>query len=112
MQTQHSAHLHFPIDKKDKLSSFITPCRKWSSKEYYYRLCKRIKTDYHSVHNHFTASKMRSTLLTIAFSIIGEYRIQSVSYYARETLQGDSSVDVISYETQIFQINKKMLRQS
>ncbi len=43
----------------------------------YYRLLKGKKPDYHSVYNNYTAFKMRCTLLTVAFSIIGKHRVQS-----------------------------------
>ncbi len=90
MQIHRSPRLYFPIDKKEKEINYQVSSPhavNGVEKKYYYRLFKGKKTDYHSVYNKSTAFKMRSTLLTVTFSIIGEYRIQSTSYYAGDIIE-------------------------
>jgi len=51
--------------EKDKLLKYIASCSKESLK----------RTEYHSIYNNFTTFKMRSTAVTIALSIISEYKL-------------------------------------
>jgi len=60
MQIRYSPRLHFRIDKKEKNRSYqVSPLCGVNSleKQYYYRLFKAKKTEYHSVYNNFTAFK-------------------------------------------------------